>query len=997
LAQGSSRSPDDTLPLDQIIAQRTQCVAVTFSIMPSDLVLVDGIRLGGLVQISDLSEEQINALGQDVNGEFGQVIGYEGGPVDKFYVYLMCGAAGYFEPKNVNAAMDLKKPAEGGDETSFDMLMAPKTDAGALGSEISQCLLQKGFCVLKICQSAQKMESTFDMIRSMGEEGDLSRLPEEVEEGYLGNGCQGKVAWLDYTTKGLAQDANVVGNDGNLSYLAEIIQPFTMDLFDGEYIDERTPALVCMSLTSDEEPEYPFPESDDGTLGAFLGTWRRTLLRAVHFSGPGTASVQLTAKEGPKAESIPNLQGDVPIAASPNTILLFRPDVFEYSCDCPDETLMLITNFLSASPLMTFSHVEGETKWLNDETPGPPPPPGDEKLYVVNSVARLPGLFDNQWSYLAALTGACDPVQKIPLHRGDIDPYWTEDTETFQSWQSTGKHAGCVEGVELFDNKYFEISNAEAAGMDPVQRLVLETGAQSLAMNGLTKKIMNRKSTHAGFAVGNDKLDWQNMPKDIQIGGALGGTSTVLAIIANRFSFVFNMKGPNFVCDTACSASLTSTHCVKLMMLERTYDPVDFFISMGAHLVLQAALKVIGGAQSHMNTAGGRCFTFNASADGYLIGEGVSGIMLKYGAHRGAESDAVLRATGAGQDGRSASLTAPNGPAQEQLISRCIKEAQMTPPESTVWECHGTGTSLGDPIEVGSVRKVQIRMPRSEPLMITSVKTNFGHLEGGAAMGGICKCVLQCKHAKCLSTLHLRTLNPHLEHAAFEAIFQTENAKYAYHQGHSQVSSFGFGGSNGHGIFWGENIEYQPNLNSVFHKKIQERPPPQVRVLGKNPDEWEADFPDTRTIKKGTKFHISINPNDVSEAIKWEMVEEGNDEDAEEEDCFYAVTGNFNEWSDDRMAPGDLDGVHTASVEVPDNGVLEFRILKDGDDNETLGPASMECSNRSEAIIGPEKGLKNKWVIRGLPGQEVNIEFLCKRGKRSILWIMGEGGVEQDE
>ena len=117
--------------------------------------------------------------------------------------------------------------------------------------------------------------------------------------------------------------------------------------------------------------------------------------------------------------------------------------------------------------------------------------------------------------------------------------------------------------------------------------------------------------------MGNDKLDWGSMPKDVQMGAAMGGTSTVLAIIANRFSFVFNMKGPNFVCDTACSASLTSTHCVKLMMLERTYDPLEFFISMGAHLILTAVAGVIGGSQAHMNSAGGRCFTFNASADGY--------------------------------------------------------------------------------------------------------------------------------------------------------------------------------------------------------------------------------------------------------------------------------------------------------------------------------------------------------------------------------------------
>merc|ERR1712066_748176 len=167
---------------------------------------------------------------------------------------------------------------------------------------------------------------------------------------------------------------------------------------------------------------------------------------------------------------------------------------------------------------------------------------------------------------------------------------------------------------------------------------------------------------------------------------------------------------------------------------------------------------------------------------------------------------AFLRGTQMGQDGRSASLSAPNGPAQEKCIWGAVREARMVPPESTVWDCHGTGTSLGDPIEVGAVRKVQVRMPRVEPLLLGSTKSNIGHLEGGAAMGSITKCIIQCKYAKCYPTLHCHTLNPHLEHAAFEALFQTEDSEMPYIQGHCQVSSFGFGGSNGHGVFWGHNI-----------------------------------------------------------------------------------------------------------------------------------------------------------------------------------------------
>ncbi|CAE8591944.1 unnamed protein product, partial [Polarella glacialis] len=269
------------------------------------------------------------------------------------------------------------------------------------------------------------------------------------------------------------------------------------------------------------------------------------------------------------------------------------------------------TNFLAAVPEMVFGKLEGDLAWLT-KSEGPPPPPG-ESIHVVNAVTRLPGQWDNPWSFYAGLRAGTDTIVQIPLCRWDVNAYFSADDSVFEPWQTTTKHQSFVEGAEFFDNKYFEISNAEASGMDPIQRLVLECGAQSLAQIGLTKKDTNRKSTHAGFCVGNDKLDWQSCDKEVAPGGAMGGTSTVLAIIANRFSFVFNLKGPNFVCDTACSASLTSTHCARFMIAARQFDPLDFFLTMGAHLCL-SGYPFIGCSQAHMSSPKGRCFTFNSSA-----------------------------------------------------------------------------------------------------------------------------------------------------------------------------------------------------------------------------------------------------------------------------------------------------------------------------------------------------------------------------------------------
>jgi len=359
--------------------------------------------------------------------------------------------------------------------------------------------------------------------------------------------------------------------------------------------------------------------------------------------------------------------------------------------------------------------------------------------------------------------------------------------------------------------------------------------------------------------------------------------------------------------------------------------------------------------------------------------------MMKYGALKG-ESDAILRATQVGQDGRSASLTAPNGPSQYEMIARAVKEARMTPPESTVWECHGTGTSLGDPIEVGAVRKIQIKMPRMEPLMLTSNKTNIGHLEGGAAMGGICKCVLQCKYARCLCTIHLRTLNPHLEHEAFDAVFETEGAMWKYNQGHSQVSSFGFGGSNGHGIFWGGRNDILSDNHQLIMARLRRLAPSEVRVTGKDPDEWEADFPDPRC-KHGDKFIIQLSSEDPADMPqKWEKLLE----EEESDDTFYAITGNFNDWTDDRLSPGDIDGLFSTVLDIPESGTLEFRILQDGETDQVIAPMTPACTRRTETIMGPEKGLTNKWVINGESGTEVVVEFFVFKGKKSITWLIGK-------
>lgn len=310
----------------------------------------------------------------------------------------------------------------------------------------------------------------------------------------------------------------------------------------------------------------------------------------------------------------------------------------------------------------------------------------------------------------------------------------------------------------------------------------------------------------------------------------------------------------------------------------------------------------------------------------------------------------------------------------------------MTPPESTVWECHGTGTSLGDPIEVGAVRKVQIRQQRPEPLMISTSKSNQGHLEGGAAMASMVKCVLECRHTKCVSSLHLRQLNPHLESAAFDAFYSSECSPFKYPQGHCQVSSLGFGGSNGHAIFWGKNITEAPDIKSQFMRRLRKMGPPEVRPVGDSPDEWETCMPDD----PNGNYYIVLDPSDAPNApIRW-VKEEASDQpviEDDDEDIFFCVTGNFNGWTDDRMEAGEVDGQFMTTVEVPSDGQVQFRFLQEGDAEKIVAPVEAYCTRKALPMEGPDAGLTNFWVVKAEPGTEVQIELFQKKGMRSVTWF----------
>jgi len=940
--------------------------------------VIDGIHQGSVVEICGLTERSYDGvLSPELNGQIGQLVYYE----DGLFGIAMLDTGDYvrIDPQFVRAYTESEQA-----EKRFDMVLGPRTKRQVLGETMTSSLITKGFCVLKMIQEAGELESCFKNLKDLEAQNLFGRLPQEVEEGHLGKSGRAKTMWLDPENTDLPLHELLWSNDGNMTSIAETLVPFTTDAL-GCDIGERTAAMVCMSMSDEDEEAYSRPKADDQKILEYYNTWARGKIRIVHFMGPHAGEVTLSPKED---AAIQGLQEEYTICASPNTILLMREDTFHYAYDEPDggEASWMQCFLLEPRPEWALENFqeEGLSSIFGREANGPPPPKQHLVAVTALAIQAAGNMVSTPKEWCAYLSGT-DGQLEMPLTRFDYRPYYSTDDDNIAPGFTYVKHMSVLDGIDMFDNKMFDVSNSEAAALDPQNRQVLEITCLLLHHKGITKKVTNAGAIHASVSVGCDKNEWLQMP-GVPTSVA---TNNQLAICANRVNYIYNLKGGSYVCDTACSSSLIAAHLGKLALLEQRWDPLEFHLALGTNLSM-TVFSFIGGSAAHMLSPGGRCFTFNASANGYNRGDGTAGLMLNNG-----ENDeyryAYFRGSQMGNDGRSASMSAPNGPAQEKCIWGAVREAQMTPPESTVWECHGTGTSLGDPIEVGAVRKVQIKEKRKEPLMIASSKSNIGHLEGSAAAIAMVKCVVVVTKTKAAPTIHLRTLNPHLDHAAFDAFFCSEPNPYLYNRGHCQVSSFGVGGTNGHAIFWGEDLimkKHTPDYRELFVKKmvIQQA---QIKAEGSDPSAWTLTGPGVKA-NPGEKWQVVIEKDPLTgeTPVRWHKVEE---EEEVPQPGTYSITGNFNDWSEQLMQDGGVPGLFYCHADVTSDGQLQFRFLAEGDKKRSFGPAEENSSRRNAKMSEESANCTTFWTVSDEIGMMYRVELMVPvKGPKTVNWYREE-------
>lgn len=403
-------------------------------------------------------------------------------------------------------------------------------------------------------------------------------------------------------------------------------------------------------------------------------------------------------------------------------------------------------------------------------------------IAVVGMGCRFPDA-DNPDEFWRLLADGHDAIKEIPVQRWDADSYPQINT----------RRAGLLNHVDLFDAEFFGIADKEADAMDPQQRLVLEVAYEALEYAGIAPESLAQSETGVFIGISTDDYAaWQLSSTDAI--DAYASTGKTFSIVANRLSYLLDLRGPSLAIDTACSSSLVAVHqaCQSLRQQE-----CSLALAGGVNLVLSPQL-MIALSSANMLSPDGHCKTFAADADGYARGEGCGVIVLKRLADAERDGDsvlAVIRGSAVNQDGRSNGLTAPNMTAQQNVIKKALANAQVKPEAVSYIEAHGTGTPLGDPIEMDALLSVFRQAPE---LNVGSVKTNIGHLEAAAGIAGLIRVILSLRHQTIPAHLHCHARNPLIKLDGTGFSIPSKTQPWLVEQRIAGVSSFGFGGTNAH-------------------------------------------------------------------------------------------------------------------------------------------------------------------------------------------------------
>ena len=421
----------------------------------------------------------------------------------------------------------------------------------------------------------------------------------------------------------------------------------------------------------------------------------------------------------------------------------------------------------------------------------------DEPIAIVAVSCRFPGAPDPE-AFWEVLSGGVDAIREVPEDRYDIDEFYDPDPDT--PGKTYTRFGGFLDAIDGFDPEFFGISPREAVWIEPQQRLMLETVWEGLERAGCAPATLRGSRTGIFAGVAANEYAHLLSSQSIDKIEPYFITGNALNAISGRVAFALGLEGPAVAVDTACSSALVAVHqaCQALHS-----GDCDMALAGGVNVLL-SPVTVIAASRARMLSPVGRCKTFDASADGYVRSEGCGILVLKRLSDAERDGDrvcAVITGSAVNQDGASSGLTVPNGGAQQRLIGAVLARAGVAGGDVDYLEAHGTGTPLGDPIEVQAAAAAYGGARDADrPLLMGSVKTNIGHTESASGAAGLIKVVLSLQHDLLPQSLHFENPSPHIPWNSLpvrvvdKAIPWQANGRPR----RAGVSSFGFTGTNAH-------------------------------------------------------------------------------------------------------------------------------------------------------------------------------------------------------
>src|SRR3954467_11692501 len=422
-----------------------------------------------------------------------------------------------------------------------------------------------------------------------------------------------------------------------------------------------------------------------------------------------------------------------------------------------------------------------------------------DRIAIIGIGCRFPGRINHPDALWKLLVEGREAVSDVPADRWNVERFY--NAEPGIVGKSIARRGGFLEDIEKFDQQFFGISPREAPYVDPQHRLLLETAWEAIEDAGLVLDLAN--GSDVAVFVGISHNDYQGIQSTAFDHFGIAphtATGSAHSIAANRISYCLNLRGPSIAMDTACSSALTAVHAACEHIRAGRGDTA----LAGGVTVMITPGGFIGFSQASMLSPDGKCKAFDASANGFVRGEGAGMVLLKRLSQAIADGDpihGVIIGTALNQDGHTNGISLPSPQAQARLVRDACKDAGIAPSRIGFVEAHGTGTAVGDPIEAHALAEALCADRSAEaPLLIGSVKTNLGHLETAAGVAGLVKALLVLKYGQVPANLHFETPNPNIDFKGLKLRVNSTLEPFPETGGPRivGVNSFGFGGANAH-------------------------------------------------------------------------------------------------------------------------------------------------------------------------------------------------------